>query len=66
MRTKKCIILVLSLCASMAQLVEQLIRNQQVVGSSPTTSSKKRLESLDSGRFLFSLVKKSSKILQIW
>ena len=25
----------------MAQLVEQLIRNQQVVGSSPTTSSKK-------------------------
>lgn len=26
--------------ASMAQLVEQLIRNEQVVGSSPTTSSK--------------------------
>ena len=25
--------------ASMAQLVEQLIRNEQVVGSSPTTSS---------------------------
>ena len=24
----------------MAQLVEQLIRNEQVVGSSPTTSSK--------------------------
>lgn len=29
--------------ADMAQLVEQLIRNQQVVGSSPTISSKKRV-----------------------
>ncbi len=27
----------------MAQLVEQLIRNEQAVGSSPTTSSKKGL-----------------------
>ncbi len=27
--------------AGMAQLVEQLIRNEQVVGSSPTTSSKR-------------------------
>lgn len=29
--------------ADMAQLVEQLIRNQQVVGSSPTISSRKNL-----------------------
>src|SRR5699024_5865141 len=34
------IILMFPLCASMLQLVEQLIRNQQVVGSSPTTSSR--------------------------
>ena len=27
-------------CATVAQLVEQLIRNQQVVGSSPISSSK--------------------------
>ena len=27
-------------CAGVAQLVEQLIRNQQVAGSSPATSSK--------------------------
>ena len=30
------------LCASVAQLVEQLICNQQVVGSSPSASSSKR------------------------
>ena len=30
-----------ALGAGMAQLVEQLIRNQQVAGSSPATSSKK-------------------------
>ena len=29
-------------CATVAQLVEQLIRNQQVAGSSPASSSKKR------------------------
>ncbi len=33
--------------ADMAQLVEQLIRNQQVVGSSPTISSKKVSENRD-------------------
>ena len=31
-----------ALGAGMAQLVEQLIRNQQVAGSSPATSSKKK------------------------
>ena len=30
--------------ATVAQLVEQLIRNQQVAGSSPATSSKKEQE----------------------
>ena len=34
----------------MAQLVEQIIRNDQVVGSSPTISSKKRQR-----RFFFSV-----------
>ena len=34
----------------MAQLVEQLIRNQQVAGSSPATSSKKEQECI---AFLF-------------
>ena len=31
--------------AGVAQLVEQLIRNQQVAGSSPATSSKGRIAS---------------------
>lgn len=38
----KCVVLVYNIqvwCADMAQLVEQLIRNEQVVGSSPTISS---------------------------
>ena len=38
----------------MAQLVEQLIRNQQVIGSSPITSSKGFAQSC--GAFLFSLM----------
>ena len=32
--------------ADMAQLVEQLIRNEQAVGSSPTISSKKEVRSM--------------------
>ena len=38
----------------MAQLVEQLIRNQQVAGSSPATSSKQNPLSKEGG-FLFVL-----------
>ena len=37
----------------MAQLVEQLIRNQQVAGSSPASSSKKERHLLAAGVFLF-------------
>ena len=39
----------------MAQLVEQRIRNAQVVGSSPTISSKKDREDFSSLSFLFRL-----------
>ena len=39
----------------MAQLVEQLIRNQQVAGSSPATSSKKILVLCGQGFFYFFL-----------
>ena len=39
-------------CAGVAQLVEQLIRNQQVAGSSPATSSKKGTVSYDTVPFL--------------
>ena len=38
--------------ASVAQLVEQLIRNQQVAGSSPVTSSKQKSTAYG-GVFLF-------------
>ena len=34
---------IISSVAGVAQLVEQLIRNQQVMGSSPITSSKNRM-----------------------
>ena len=43
----------------MAQLVEQRIRNAQVVGSSPTSSSKGR-DNLCLLFFLYSLVKRLS------
>ena len=53
-------------CAGVAQLVEQLIRNQQVAGSSPATSSINRagfrLVSLR-GLFLCFLYKNSSALL---
>ncbi len=39
--------------ATVAQSVEQLIRNQQVAGSSPASSSKKNLESNMFSRFFF-------------
>ena len=39
-------------CAGIAQSVEQLIRNQQVAGSSPVTSSKKFVTKV--ADFLFS------------
>ena len=42
-----------ALGAGMAQLVEQLIRNQQVAGSSPATSSKKILVLRDKDFFIF-------------
>ena len=44
--------------AGVAQLVEQLIRNQQVAGSSPTTSSTKNLGTMRVPRF-FCLGEKS-------
>ena len=45
--------------ADLAQLVEQLIRNEQVVGSSPTSSSKKKhfFGSAFSMKFAFRRVK---------
>ena len=45
--------------ASMAQLVEQRIRNAQVVGSSPTTSSRNKPSKLEGllGLFLYLLIK---------
>ena len=53
-------------CAGVAQLVEQLIRNQQVAGSSPATSSINRagfrLVTLR-GLFLYFLYKNSSALL---
>ena len=38
-------------CAGVAQLVEQLICNQQVGGSSPSTSSTSRFQKLNMGEF---------------
>ncbi len=45
--------------AGVAQLVEQLIRNQQVAGSSPATSSKKSPKIIDFRRFLIAKVAKT-------
>ena len=53
-------------CAGVAQLVEQLIRNQQVVGSSPATSSINRAGFrlvILRGLFLCFLYKNSSALL---
>ena len=53
-------------CAGVAQLVEQLIRNQQVAGSSPATSSINRagfLLVILRGLFLCFLYKNSSALL---
>ena len=53
-------------CAGVAQLVEQLIRNQQVAGSSPATSSINRAGSrlvILRGLFLCFLYKNSSVLL---
>src|SRR5437899_419355 len=41
--------------AGVAQLVEQLIRNQQVIGSSPIAGSRISLENIDIGRSVASL-----------
>ena len=43
----------ISLYATVAQLVEQRIRNAQAVGSSPTSSSKKDLPECRSFLFIF-------------
>lgn len=53
-------------CAGVAQLVEQLIRNQQVAGSSPATSSINRAGFrlvILRGLFLYFLYKNSSALL---
>ncbi len=42
-------------CATMAQMVEQLIRNQQVAGSSPASSSKTAVQNLCTAVFLCQL-----------
>ena len=50
-------------CAGIAQLVEQLICNQQVGGSSPSTSSKNPVHA--SGRDFYFLLLTSSLLPQI-
>ena len=49
------IYVIIFVVAGVAQLVEQLIRNQQVAGSSPATSSRKnaRVSVLFSTKFAF-------------
>ena len=50
----------------MAQLVEQLIRNQQVTGSNPVTSSRQNPLKFQRFEGLFNLVYAVNEYVKIW